>query len=61
MDNKVEFTKARTKRLRKAFDKAIVDGEEDFMFEDLALVTQFAKYMLEFLEPKFGIKHKETL
>lgn len=35
------------KQLKKAYDKAVKDGVDQFIFEGSELVTKFAKYLLE--------------
>ena len=46
----ITFTKAKLARLKKAYDKARLQGEHQFMFEGKALITDYAKYLIEYLE-----------
>lgn len=41
--------------LRKAYNKAVKDGLTQFKYKDSDFVTGYAKYFLEYYEPKFGI------
>lgn len=49
----INFDKQKYEALRKAYDKAVADKKESFMFEGNEWVTTYAKYALEYLEPKF--------
>tara|TARA_R100001244_G_scaffold128655_1_gene99665 strand:+ start:411 stop:626 length:216 start_codon:yes stop_codon:yes gene_type:complete len=44
------FTQDRLAAYRVAYQKAVDEGAEAFMFEDHEWLTSFAKYMIEFLE-----------
>jgi hypothetical protein len=46
----VDFTPAKYRKLKEAYDKARLEGREKFLFEGQAIVTDYAKYMLEYLE-----------
>jgi hypothetical protein len=41
--------------LRKAYDAAVAANESEFTFQGNTFVTAYAKYLLEYYEPKFGI------
>lgn len=49
----IEFDKAKYQALRKAYDKAIKDKADSFMFENKEIVTNYAKYLLEYLKTIF--------
>lgn len=51
----MDFNKDKVKSLRKEYDKAVKEGKDVFVFEGQELVTNYAKYLLEYLEPKFKI------
>ena len=46
----IEFTPALRDKLRAAYDKAVEQGAESFVFEGAPLVTDYAKYVLEYLD-----------
>jgi hypothetical protein len=46
----ITFTRAKLERLKKAYDRARLKGEHQFMFEGKALLTNYAKYLIEYLE-----------
>lgn len=48
------FTKAVLKRLIASHDKAVKEGVAQFNFEGQDLVTDYAKYLIEYLKGKFG-------
>jgi len=59
MTEHIEFDAAKVKRLRKEYDKAARNGDKSFTFEGNDYMTDYAKYMLQYLEEKFYIsKHK---
>lgn len=41
--------------LRKAYNKAVKEGKDQFKYNENDFVTGYAKYFLEYYEPKFGI------
>lgn len=47
--------------LRKAYNKAVKEGKDQFKFKDADFVTGYAKYFLEYYEPKFGIQQVTNL
>lgn len=56
MTNKPEhfvFDKDRTKELREAYDTAVADDAEQFIFHGHALLVSYAKYLLQYLEGRF--------
>lgn len=46
----ISFTKQKYKELKKRYDEAVANKEKSFMFGDQELVTDYAKYMLEYYE-----------
>jgi len=48
----VSFDKAKMDQLQVAYDKAVAAGDDQFVFEGHELLTQYAKYLLEYLETK---------
>lgn len=54
-DKMISWNKEMVKRLRKAYDTAVKDQKTEFIFDENQYLTTFAKYLLEYLEPKFGI------
>ena len=53
------FTQDRLVAYRVAYQKAVDEGAETFMFEDHEWITSFAKYMVEFLETIPELKEDE--
>lgn len=49
------FDKQTTKLLRYYYDRAVAEGKEEFTFSGRVLVTDYARYLLEYLEPKLGL------
>jgi hypothetical protein len=48
----MDFDKARKERLREAYDAAVAEGKEQFVFDGAVLVVGYAKYLLEYLDMK---------
>jgi len=48
----LRFDKPMRERLRRAYEKAVNDNEAMFTFEDNEYVTNYAKYLLEYLDMK---------
>lgn len=46
------------KALRKAYETAVKNNEDCFLFEGRELVTMFAKYLIEYGEKTLGGKKK---
>jgi hypothetical protein len=38
------------KELKEVYDEAVFKGEKSLMFKDSSVLTNFAKYMIEYLE-----------
>jgi hypothetical protein len=53
-----EFDRNKVLRLRLAYDHAMLTRQNVFTFEGHTLVTQYAYYLLEYLEDKFGMTRK---
>ena len=53
MTDKINFTPAKVKALRKAHEEAVKAGKDQFVFEDRDFVTDYAKYLLEYLDTIF--------
>lgn len=54
MTQPTQFTPAKRDELRKLYDVAVKEGREYFMFEDQEVLVDYAKYLLQFLDDKFG-------
>jgi hypothetical protein len=52
--NYIEFTPEKLAALKKAKAEADKRGQQSFMFEGQELLSSYAKYMIEYLEGKFG-------
>lgn len=48
----IAFDKPMRERLRKAYVKAVDENAEQFTFEGNEYVTNYAKYLLEYLDMK---------
>jgi len=59
MADSIEINKAYLQSLRTAYNNAERNGLKSFMFRKSEFVTAYAKYLLEFYEPKFGITNKK--
>lgn len=51
--DKIEFTPELLALLKKAYQKAIDTSEAQFTFNGKAWVTDYAKYVIEYLDEKF--------
>jgi hypothetical protein len=47
------WTKHKLKEIKKAYAKALELKQESFFFEGNEFVTEYAKYLIEYLEPQF--------
>jgi hypothetical protein len=47
---KIRFTPEKLTAYRAAYQKAVDEGAEEFMFEDHEWLTSYAKYMIEYLD-----------
>ena len=50
----MEFTKDKYMKLRKAHNSATSSGKSQFMFEGQVILTSYSKYLLEYLNMRFG-------
>lgn len=50
VDPTIAFTAGKRERLRKAYNVAVNDDADVFVFEDREYVTGYAKYLLEYLD-----------
>jgi len=50
----MEFTKAKLIKLKRAYQNAVNQKKLQFDFEGQALLVPYAKYLIEYLEMKFG-------
>tara|TARA_R110000868_G_scaffold173842_1_gene410255 strand:+ start:1043 stop:1201 length:159 start_codon:yes stop_codon:yes gene_type:complete len=49
----LEFSKEDFVRLKKEYDQAVSLDKEQFVFDKHILLVSYAKYLIEYLEPKF--------
>lgn len=50
----IEFTKEKLERLRRAYRLAERQKVETFTFDGHELLVRYAKYLIEYLDTKFG-------
>ena len=50
----IKFNEEKRDELRKAYEDALRNKKETFMFEGREMVTAYAKYLLEYLDLEFG-------
>ena len=55
MTGSINFDADTVAKLQRAYAHAVETKQEQFLFEGHELVTLYAKYLLEYLKPKFGI------
>lgn len=53
MDNKLEFDESLYLSLKKEYGKAVEEGREQFSLEGRILLASYAKYLIEYLSPRF--------
>ena len=53
MQKLIEFTKPKFEALKKAYQTAIDNNKESFEFENDLYLTEYSKYVIEYLEPNF--------
>jgi hypothetical protein len=44
------------KRIRELYELAVQYGQESFIYEGHEFLTSYAKYFLEYYEPKLGVR-----
>ena len=49
----IAWTQPKMDRLQVAYDQAVAAGDDEFKFEGLELVTEYAKYLLQYLKEDF--------
>jgi len=50
---KIMFNKEKTKKFRRAYNKALMAEKEIFVFEGVKFLTKYAYYVLQYAESKF--------
>tara|TARA_R110000824_G_scaffold252940_1_gene441790 strand:- start:607 stop:777 length:171 start_codon:yes stop_codon:yes gene_type:complete len=50
----VDFTPEKFTKLKAAYNNAVKHNMESFVFDGSEWLTNYAKYAIEFLTPKFG-------
>jgi basic membrane lipoprotein Med (substrate-binding protein (PBP1-ABC) superfamily) len=53
---KVSFTPEKLKKFRTAYKNAVDSKKDVFVFEGNGFVTEYAKYMIQYLDTKFGVQ-----
>jgi hypothetical protein len=49
----INFTRAKLEQLKEKYDKARMEGHEQFQFEGQEIYIPYAKYLIEYLEGQF--------
>lgn len=52
----MEWTKEAYLELKRQYENAVSEDQEQFTFQGVELLTTFAKYLLEFLDKEFKPK-----
>lgn len=50
----ISWTKPMLERFRKAYQKAVADNADTFMFDGNEFVVGYAKYLIQYLDNQFG-------
>ena len=50
----MEWTKDQYLDLKRQYENAVSEGQEQFEFQGVELLTTFAKYLLQFLDNEFN-------
>lgn len=50
----IDFTPQKIKRFKRLYEKALKDQQESFYFEGKEVLTTYAKYIVEYVEPVFN-------
>lgn len=53
MSNTISVDKSTFSRLKNEYQNAVDNSKNTFMFEGNELLTNYAKYLIEYLTPKF--------
>jgi hypothetical protein len=56
MSNTISFNKTTFLSLKNEYQKAVETSKNTFMFEGNELLTNYAKYLIEYLTPTFKTK-----
>lgn len=56
----IAFTRAKLNDLRGDYQKAFHAGQDEFTFEGQTIVTAYAKYLIEYLDMRFGPDTREV-
>lgn len=51
--NTISVTKPDYIKLKRAYDAALEEGHTSFVFQERELLVDYAKYLLQYLKPKF--------
>ena len=51
----IAWTPAKLTKFKRDYAKAITDGKVTFMFEGHEVLVRYAKYLIEYLENRFGM------
>ena len=60
MDN-LQFNPEEYTKFKKLYEKAVKDKTEMFVFQDKEILTAYAKYVLEYISPRFENNQDGTL
>ena len=55
MTGTIQFTMDKLDRLIERYDLAVENGEEQFEFEGHDFLTDYAKYLIQYLRGEFGL------
>jgi hypothetical protein len=55
MSIETTFDKAKYRKLKQLYNKAVAQERESFLFEEQEILVSYAKYLIEYLKPKFKI------
>jgi len=53
MDNITKFTKADYDKFESLYNTAVLSGKDQFIFKGQDVLVNYAKYVIEYLSPKF--------
>lgn len=56
-NQRFSFDREKVKLLRSYYEQALKEGKTEFSFAGHLLLVDYAKYLLEYLESHFDIKH----
>jgi hypothetical protein len=54
LENTINFDLGKYKKFKKAYNDAVKANQDTFNFDGQEVLTKYAKYVLQYLEPKFG-------